>query len=210
MITKIPVSAIGTGASLFVALSGDERSVLLSAITSYNDTLFFVDSNNKVVTDNDSYDEVIESIIAKLSGVTMNANAYTVNDKPIADNTLLGFNFDGFSGDPRMFDAGNPDRLIAPEDGHYLITLILGWQGNATGTRYTSVYVHQSAGNEYPIVGSRNLASSTSLMQVSISTVLEMAKDQYIYPQVRQNSGVSLDIVARAYDSARMTMTRVQ
>ena len=117
---------------------------------------------------------------------------YDGSTQSISNNSRTAVAFDTESYDTEtMHDTStNNERLIAKTAGKYLMTASIGFSANATGER--EAWINHSADGD--IAGASRAGEGDRTNYVAVSTVYDMAADEYVVLQVYQNSGGSLNV----------------
>lgn len=84
----------------------------------------------------------------------------------------------------------NPDRLVAPVSGKYLVYATVAWSPNVSGWRMAHITVNTSG---TPIAYSTMVPIATDSGQV-LSTHVELTAGDYVQLNVQQNSGSTLQV----------------
>lgn len=130
------------------------------------------------------------------------ARAVVVTALPVSDGTPLYPSFDYTDFDTAsIWSVANPTRLTAPVSGVYVISATNGWAASGAGSRTMRV-LRNHAGR----VGSVKDAGSADTMFQNLSTSHVLAAGDYIEIQLIQNSGGSLNTIAR-FDSDGTTLS---
>lgn len=87
----------------------------------------------------------------------------------------------------------DPESLLVPEAGHYLVTVGASWEANATGYRQIRIWLNGAAvegGDD-----NRESAGAVTTFQ-TCTTVLDLAANDQLDVRVIQNSGSTLECTA--------------
>jgi hypothetical protein len=119
---------------------------------------------------------------------------YDGSTQSISNNSRTAVAFDTESHDdltvPMHDTSTNNERLIAKTAGMYLMTASIGFSANATGER--EAWINHSADGD--IAGASRAGEGDRTNYLTVSTVYDMAADEYVVLQVYQNSGGSLNV----------------
>lgn len=133
------------------------------------------------------------------------ARVRRTTDQNIADGTdvLVGFgNPPGNIIDPwGMYSQ--PNTLIVPVPGVYAITFNAKFSGHATGYRRASIFVNGST----IAIDNRSSVGAATPTVVNPSTLWTCAQGDQIQVEVRQSSGVTLQLVAGGASDTRLSVT---
>ncbi|GAI27094.1 unnamed protein product, partial [marine sediment metagenome] len=135
------------------------------------------------------------------------ARVYNDADISINDNapTELTFNRERYDTDTIHSTTVNPSRLTCMTAGKYLIVGQALFVANAAGRRAFVIRLNGTT----DIAAYRAGLDSTNNVDVTITTVYDLATTDYVEFRVYQNSGVALAIVAAPNESPEFMMQRI-
>lgn len=122
-----------------------------------------------------------------------------------ASATVLAFNSERFDTDTIHDNATNNSRLTCKTAGKYLITGTIEWPVAATGTR--GAYLRVNGGTFVGIA--QHPPSNTGVDVVIVTTLWEMAVNDYVELLAFQSSGGNLNVNASASYSPEFSMVKV-
>lgn len=190
MVSKIPATAVSLSVDgLELELSAEERGVLLSAMTNYGSTLFFVDTSNRPIYNDDELDALMDGIIAKLSGETVNKlyGRFWRGAQTIPHLTQTEIVITSYSTNGDFWDSGSPEDLTIPVTGTYIVIFQLRWVATSAGYRFIRILL-----NGIPLAGDRRDAIQNTDMFVTATMNFD-AGDVLTF-LVYQNTGADLDV----------------
>ncbi len=120
--------------------------------------------------------------------------------------TSLTFNSEVWDDNTLHDTSTNPGRLIATDEGRYLICGQVTWTSNATGNRNLSILLNGSA--TVALEAEKSLASGKS--HYATCTITQLAATEYAELQVFQDSGGSLTVEVAANRSPMFMMQRLR
>jgi len=120
--------------------------------------------------------------------------------------TTLAFNSERFDTDGMHDNVTNNSRLTCKTAGKYQITGQVRFAANATGVR--AAYIRLN-GVTYIAVSGRPSASAVNINDIVVTTLYDLAINDYVEILVYQNSGATLDVVADGNYSPEFMMVRV-
>lgn len=209
MVTKIPISSLTIDDQLLIELEGYERSVLLSILTSYGSTLFFVDDDGNIVQ-TDELDSVINELASKLAGDNMweyprSATLWRGSAMTIPDSTVTEVPFTSYTQQGDFYDIDNPERVKIELTGRYIITAACRWSVNGDGQRLLGI---RDDDNEF-LGSSQYVPIGAASQTVSACSWLEAG--QYLRMIVfHSGTGGSLSLVSDAQRSPYLGIARIQ
>lgn len=116
---------------------------------------------------------------------------YDGSTQSISNNSRTAVAFDTENYDTaEMHDPSDNTKLTAKTAGKYLMTASIGFSANATGER--EAWINHSADGD--IAGASRAGEGDRTNYLTVSTVYDMAADEYVVLQVYQNSGGSLNV----------------
>ena len=136
------------------------------------------------------------------------ARVYKSSNQSIADVTEESLIFDGaerFDTDAIHDLATNPSRLTCKTAGKYAIWAHLSIAYNATGYRYAFIRLN---GTTYIAGCSQGLVPGNPI-DISLTTLYDLAVNDYVEVRVYQNSGGALNVTANGNYSPEFGMVRV-
>lgn len=141
-------------------------------------------------------------------GGVIGARVY--NDAAISHATSgawqsLTFNQERFDTDTIHSTSSNTGRLTATTAGKYIISGCLSWATNGTGTRIVRIFLNGTT----PIERDSKGANSAATVDQTITTIYDLAADDYVELAGWQNSGGALDIKATSNFSPEFSMARI-
>jgi hypothetical protein len=98
----------------------------------------------------------------------------------------------------------NNSRLICKTAGKYQINANIAWALNATGVRELGLFLNGTTGIAYVSV-----PGSATLSEQSISTLYDLAVNDYVEVSVYQTSGGALNVTASPNYSPEFMMGRI-
>lgn len=126
---------------------------------------------------------------------------------PNGANTMISF--DGVeANDYGMYNASNPTRVTIQKAGMYLVTALLGYQGNTTGNRI--LYLQKNGSLLYmPLTTATNVVLNTAGLTYTVPVVL--AQNDYLEMGTYQGSGgdLALWVGAAEYRAPRFRVVRI-
>jgi len=124
---------------------------------------------------------------------------------PDATITTLTFNTERWDTDTIHEGVTNPARLTCKTAGKYIISANVRWAGNATGLRILYLYYNgtDEIGKEVRV----NL--TTDAISQTLTTIYELAVNDYVTIAVAQNSTGALDVTYTAKYSPDFMIQRV-
>lgn len=122
-----------------------------------------------------------------------------------ATYTKLTFDSERFDNDGIHSTASNTGRLTCATAGKYLIVFNGLWASNATGQRQAAIYLNNTTeiGDVYNI----NLAANN--LAFTVTTIYDLAVNDYVEARVYQDSGGPLNILNAANVSPEFSMVRI-
>jgi hypothetical protein len=132
--------------------------------------------------------------------------AYRSTTQSISNDTPTAISFDSERWDTNALhdNSTNPTRLKAPVAGTYSIAAHVQFADNATGVRQLAVFVNGSV-----MWATTEAAAKSTNNWLSLSTIIQLAANDYIEVYVYQNSGGSLNILSAANYTPECSMVRV-
>lgn len=124
---------------------------------------------------------------------------------PSGPTQLVGFNLERWDTDSMHDNVTNNTRVTMNTAGVYVLSASVKWEGNASNDRRI----------EFRINGSDLICSDEVAIQQaddfnqSIATIWKFAAGDYVELQVKQNSGVDLDILTEYAVSPELRVARV-
>lgn len=152
------------------------------------------------------YDEAKADLDAH--SVSRTARVYHDASQSIADATaaVLAFNTERYDTDTIHDTVTNNSRLTCKTAGKYRITANVQWAANGTGSR--GVYIRLNGVT--PIAYELIATASTTLKTIQeVTTVYDLAVNDYVEMVVYQNSGGALNAETAANYSPEFMMERV-
>lgn len=142
-------------------------------------------------------------------------NTYTVPEARVYHNGgqslttatpfILAFNNERFDTDTIHDTVTNNSRLTCRTAGKYYIFATAEFQANATGVRYLGIKLN---GSIY-IAIDRRTASGIAPIDITISTVYDLAVNDYVEIEAYQDAGLALAVTAIGNTSPEFGMVRV-
>jgi len=128
------------------------------------------------------------------------AMAFRASGQTLTNNTQTTMNFTSEQYDTNGFhdNSTNPNRLTIPagKTGYYLVNLFIAFEGNASGTRSSAIYL--DTGDLYcnATVPAADATFGTSIFS---SAVIYLTAAQYVEARVTQRSGGNLNTSSGIY-----------
>lgn len=116
---------------------------------------------------------------------------------------VLPFNSERYDSAGMHSNSTNNSRLIAQADGVYLATAHVRFASNTTGTRTLIIRKNGLAAGSI----ARQDTPGDGLTGLSVGTVVQLADNDFLEVQVRQNSGGDLDVEKSAEESPEFSLT---
>lgn len=132
------------------------------------------------------------------------ARAYNLVAISIANNTPTALTFDSerFDTDTIHDTVTNTSRLTCKTAGLYLIIGNIEYASNAAGVRDTQIRLNAVR----TLVGDVRTSSNVGATSVSLSTLYQLAVNDYLELQATQNSGGALNVTAISTYSPEFAM----
>ena len=129
---------------------------------------------------------------------------HSVNQS-IADsiNVPLAFNSERFDTD-NIHDATNNTRLTCKTAGKYLIVSNVSFSSNTSGWRSLIIRV-----NGITIIADHQITPSSGIRRLTVSTIYELAINDYVEVIAYQTSGTSIEVVSEGNRSPEFMMVKV-
>lgn len=139
-------------------------------------------------------------------GYTQGARVYNNANITIstASDTALTFNSERYDADTIHDTGSNTSRLTCKTAGKYIIVGHVEFASNATGAR--QVFIRLNGTTD---IGRQAYLSPGSATRFCITTIYDLALNDYIELVVWQNSGGNLDVVAAGNRSPEFSMQRI-
>lgn len=140
-------------------------------------------------------------------GYTEGARAYhsTTQEIPNIDFTALAFDSERYDTDNIHDPTTNNSRLTCKTAGKYVISAAVGFFHNATGIRRVHIWLNGST----PIGWQDIHSLSDTDHYCTVSTIWDMAVNDYVEVRVFQSSGGALNVLKFDYYSAEFMMQRI-
>ena len=120
-----------------------------------------------------------------------------------ATDTILAFNSERWDTDIIHDLVTNNSRLTVVTAGKYVITFSAVWADNSTGLRQLRILLNGTT----QLATVRSLVNSNNLNGYnSVTTIYNLATNDYIEAQVHQNSGVTIDLLTISNSSPEFSM----
>ncbi len=135
----------------------------------------------------------------KGSGYTDNGGSQL--EVSTATNTTIGFGSGGSFATAPEINIGSwtvqasdadPESLVVPESGIYMISHVVEWEGNSTGLRFSQVVVGATPQTETKSTTSPDTVTNAGTGSTSY---FDLASGAQLDLQVWQNSGTTIDAV---------------
>ena len=136
------------------------------------------------------------------------ARVYRDSAQTIADNTLTAITFSDVRFDTHgMFALASPTKLTILIAGVYVVSAHIAWAVNDVGRR--TCYIEKNGTGIYIAGDQRNAVTQASRRtEISISTIYQFAKNDYIELIVLQESGGNLNVDYVAERSPELAIAR--
>jgi hypothetical protein len=128
----------------------------------------------------------------------------TTQSTATGGSTTLAFNSERFDTDTMHDVSTNNSRLTAKTAGKYLIIGSVAWADNATGIR--GIAIVKGGGSQ--IAYTMHAAPATFCFQ-TVSTIIDMAINEYVELSAYQTSGGALNILNISAHSPEFMMTKI-
>ncbi len=115
----------------------------------------------------------------------------------------LAFNSERYDVGSMHSNSTNNSRLTAPADGIYLVTAHVEWESNTTGTRTLTIRKNDVGAGTI----ARQEAPGDGLTGLSIATAVQLADNDFVEVEVRQDSGGDLDVNKSGEQSPEFSLT---
>ena len=137
------------------------------------------------------------------------ARVYNSVNQNVLNDTDTNVTFDSERWDSGGIHSTLSDthRLTAPEDGLYVVTAHVQWAANATG--YRRIALVHSVDGVIAQLNKQAQGDGTTPDRQSIATVYQLLQTEFVYVQVRQDSGATRVISAAAAYSPEFTLTKI-
>jgi len=139
-------------------------------------------------------------------GNNPSARVYHNTDQSIPNgaDTVISFNSERYDGDAIHDTSTNNSRLTCKTAGKYFIAAGIEWgSSSATGVRKAEIRLNGTT------VIARSYHAAVEYLCQGVSCVYDLAVNDYIEVYVRQNAGVSLNVVVDPNASPEFMMVRV-
>jgi hypothetical protein len=202
-----------TGSVVFVSSIDTQGGGGGGDLLIYDDSVFEV--TGSAISFDDYLNVVVTGSIAYVSspfsptGFDIGARVYNSTSISITGSVLTTLPFDSerYDTDGIHSTASNTSRLTCKTAGKYLIAGGIQYAANATGVRYLVIHLN----------GTTDLASFTDdaiigagvNQNMAISTIYDLAVNDYVELQVYQNSGDALNINASGNKSPEFMMHKI-
>lgn len=145
-------------------------------------------------------------LAAAAAGYTQGARVYNNANISIANATVtkLTFNSERYDTDTIHDTSSNTGRLTCKTAGKYIISFSYQWQAGSAGFRYVDIFLN----NTTPIASHRNNGENHE-GEATITTIYDLAVNDYLEVRVYQNNGTALNIVAVGNVSPEFMMQRI-
>jgi hypothetical protein len=156
---------------------------------------------------NDLNNNIIPAIKEALPGTTPSCRVYhsTNQSIPTATFTPLAFDSERFDTDNIHDNATNNTRLTCKTAGKYLIIANVRWGLNANNQRDLRLRLN---GTTY-IADALLKVSAAEPILLNVSTIYDLAVNDYVEAVAYQDSGGALDIISTANYSPEFMMVKV-
>jgi hypothetical protein len=129
----------------------------------------------------------------------------TTQSIPHNTDTALAFNSERFDTDAIHDTVTNNSRLTAKTAGKYMITGHMEMDANATGVR--TMHIMLNGTTVVAMQTGPGLSGNTA--QMSVSTIYELAVNDYVELRVYQTSGGALNVTSTGNRAAEFAMARI-
>jgi Collagen triple helix repeat (20 copies) len=124
-------------------------------------------------------------------GVIPSARVYRTTSQSVTPSgAIVSFNAERYDTAGLHSTTTNPERLVAPVTGVYLITGFARWDANATGARFLAIETN-SAGNDSRLTSTWTRPSTTNTDQ-NVTTLARLTAGEYVTLVAIQDSGGTL------------------
>jgi len=194
-------SAATDGSAIHDNESGEIQAITEKASPVSNDLLLIEDSAN------DYAKKAVK--ISNLPAYTQGARVY--NSANISTTnaafTVLTFNSERYDTDDIHSTTTDTSRLTCKTAGKYLIVANVEFAAHTTGVRGVQIRLN---GSTTAIADSLYQATSGGYTTIiNMSTICDLAVNDYVECHVYQNSGGALNVISRNYRSPQFMMQRI-
>lgn len=124
---------------------------------------------------------------------------------PSGPTQLIGFNLEHWDTDSMHDNATNNTRVTFNTAGVYVLSASVKWEGNASNDRRIELRVNAT---DLIVSDEQNMGQADDFNQ-AVATIWKFAAGDYVELQVKQNSGVDLDILTEGDVSPQLRVARV-
>lgn len=165
----------------------------------------FTKSDGVYVIDDDG--NVVGPLAAAVGGYTQGARVYNNAAISISNNTetTLTFNSELYDTDTIHDTGSNTGRLTCKTAGKYVISCVLEFASNATGYRSVAFRLN---GSTY-IAGRSQAAVNGMGTQIELTTIYDLALNDYVEVRATQTSGGNLNVNSTNYYTPHFMMQRI-
>jgi hypothetical protein len=137
------------------------------------------------------------------------SRAYHNANQSISDSgyTVLAFNSERFDTDNIHDNATNNTRLTCKTAGKYLIVANASFESNATGSRALKIMLNGTG--DIGIVHQMSITGGLGPANLSLSTIYDLAINDYVELYAYQSSGGSLNVLTTGNYSPEFMMVKV-
>jgi len=122
-----------------------------------------------------------------------------------ATDTYIDFNSERFDNSDMHDNVTNSSRLTCKNAGKYLIIATIRFVANADGVRYVRIVKNRAN----VIAGVTQSATPADTCEITVSTLIDLAVNDYVEVRVQQTSGGALDVVYTNFLSPEFMMVKV-
>lgn len=179
-----------------------DRADIEEALTSARNALGLIPSGIARAKERHPHD------LGKHTGGVIGARAYNdanFNHDSTGNWKKLTFNSERWDTDSIHSTSSNTGRLTAKTAGKYIIWGGIQWAADANGRRHVDIYLN----NTTTIARQTELNPTATAARQTITTIYDLAADDYVELRGWQNSGGNLSIEAQSNWSPEFSMARV-
>lgn len=162
-----------------------------------------------VALETDEYGQ-LKIALEGVGGYTEGARVYNSANLAIPNITWtpLTFNSERWDTDDIHSVVSDTHKLVCKTAGKYLISVSVSWQAHTTGLRYLAIYL-QDGSTVIARDGRDPIQTAAHPTCINITTIHDMAVDEWVYSVVYQSSGVSSNVRAAPNWSPEFMMQRI-